>query len=102
MESFKFCQLRDEPTLGHDLNSLLSPSNKSSFHFSITKCDVVHLETVNVGQIFRPRDCVQDGVASGKDFWVTLSNQRTMNSPCKALAMRTHVLRRYIPLGIRK
>lgn len=50
---------------------------------------------MNVGQIARLRDCVQDGIASGKDFQVILDNQLTMNSLCKALAMRTHVERFY-------
>lgn len=49
---------------------------------------------MNVGQIVRLRGCVQDSIASGNivsDFQVILDNQTTVNSLCKALAMRTHV-----------
>lgn len=53
---------------------------------------------MNVGQIVRLRGCVQDSIASGNivsDFQVILDNQTTMNSLCKAPAMRTHVERVY-------
>lgn len=61
-----------------------------------TKCNIMHLGTVNVGQILRLRDCAQDGIASGKDFQVTLGNQPTMSSLCKALSVKnTHVERVY-------
>ncbi|KAK4822389.1 hypothetical protein QYF61_014159 [Mycteria americana] len=94
--SFKLCPLVDKPIIQHDLNSLLSCSNMSSFNFSISKCNIMHLGTVSVAQIVRLRDCTQDSVASGKDFRVILSNQPTMNSLCKALAMRTHMLRGFM------
>lgn len=61
-----------------------------------TKCNIMHQGTVNVGQILRLRDCTQDGIASGEDFQVTLGNQSTMSSLCKALAVKnTQVERVY-------
>ena len=56
----------------------------------------MHLGTENVGQIVRLRDCAQDSIASGKDFQVILGNQPTTNSLCKALAVRTHMLRGFM------
>jgi len=48
-----------------------------------------------MGQIAGLRDCVQERIASGKDFQVILDNQPTMSSLYKALAMRTYIERVY-------
>lgn len=66
----------------------------------------MNLGAVNVGQIVRLRDYAQNGLASGKDFLVIMDNQPTVNSLCRALAMRNHVFRglmkRNFLLGIRR
>lgn len=53
----------------------------------------MHLGAVNVGQIVRLRNYAQNGLASGQGFPVIMDNQPTVNSLCRALAMRNYVFR---------